>query len=257
VTPFVWPLPIWSILGGVLGAIVGSFIATCILHWPQGRSALGGRSACDGCGRTLGPLELIPLLSATLQRGTCRACGARIDPLHWQVELLCAAAGAILLYLMPNIAGLGSFVLALFLIPLAILDWRHFWLPDKLTLPLAFLGLTLGQWVTDVSMPGRIIGAAVSYLSLLIISVTYKTIRGREGLGMGDAKLLGALGAWFGWQSLPFLLLIASLLGLLAVAAATCAHFAVNMTTRIPLGTFLCLAAAPAWFVVRLVLIPT
>ncbi|HEX7782154.1 MAG TPA: A24 family peptidase [Sphingobium sp.] len=241
----------------MLGAVVGSFIATCVIRWPEGRSALGGRSACDGCGKALGPLELVPLLSALVQGGKCRACGARIHPLHWRIELACAVAGAVTLYLMPDVAGLGALVLVLFLIPLAILDWRHFWLPDALTLPLAFLGLTLGQWVTDVTLTDRVVGAAAGYLSLLAISVGYRMIRGREGLGLGDAKLLGALGAWFGWQSLPFLLLIASLLGLLAVAAATCAHFAVNMSTRIPLGTFLCLAAIPAWLAVRLILIPT
>ncbi|MGV3770229.1 MAG: prepilin peptidase [Sphingobium phenoxybenzoativorans] len=256
-TPLALPLPIWSLLGGVLGAIVGSFIATCIMRWPQGRSALGGRSACDGCGKTLDPVELFPLLSILVQRGKCRSCSARIDPLHWRVELACAAAGAILLALMPNVAGLGSLILAFFLIPLAILDWRHFWLPDTLTLPLAFLGLTLGQWVTDVTLPGRIIGAAAGYLSLLAISLAYRRLRGREGLGLGDAKLLGALAAWFGWQSLPFLLLIASILALLTVAVSAVMHRSVSMTTRIPLGTFLCLAAVPAWLTVRLMLIPT
>lgn len=256
-TSFVSPLPVWPLLGGVLGAIVGSFLATCILRWPLGRSALGGRSACDGCGKTLDPVELFPLFSILMQRGKCRGCGAHIDPLHWQVELACAAAGAVLLYLMPDIAGIGSLILAFFLIPLAILDWRHFWLPDRLTLPLAFLGLTLGQWVTDVSLSGRIVGAAAGYSSLLIISLAYRHLRGREGLGLGDAKLLGALGAWFGWQSLPFLLLIASILALLTVAVSAVMHRSVSMTTRIPLGTFLCLAAVPAWLTARLLLIPT
>lgn len=251
-TPFAWAL-----LGAMLGAIVGSFIATCVIRWPQGRGVSGGRSACDGCGRTLRSLELFPLLSVLVQRGKCRTCGSRIDPLHWQVELACAFSGAIILYLTPDIAGLGSLVLAFFLIPLAILDWRHFWLPDRLTLPLAFLGLTLGQWVTNVSLPDRVIGAVAGYFSLFIIALAYRHLRGREGLGLGDAKLLGALGAWFGWQSLPFLLLIASVLALLIVLVSVVLRRTVTMTTRIPLGTFLCLAAAPAWAIVRLVLIST
>src|SRR3546814_11569604 len=103
------------------------------------------------------------------------------------------------------------------LLTLAILDWRHFWLADALTLPLAFLGLTIGLWSTDVALIDRIIGAVAGYGALLGISGGYRLFRGREGLGLGDVKLLGALGAWFGWQALPFILLFAASLGLLLV----------------------------------------
>src|SRR3546814_6883087 len=83
--------------GAVAGAIIGSFLATLILRWPQGRSVVHGRSACDGCGLTLGGLELVPLFSALAQRGRCRACGAAIDPLHWRMEAGCALIGAVAL----------------------------------------------------------------------------------------------------------------------------------------------------------------
>ena len=86
-------------------------------------------------------------------------------------------------------------------------------------------------------------GAAIGYLALLAIALGYKALRKRDGLGLGDAKLLGALGGWFGWQALPFLLLTASLIALLTVVARR--QF--DATARIPLGTFLCLAALPAW----------
>src|SRR3546814_8244321 len=78
------------------------------------------------------------------------------------------------------------------LLTLALLDWRHFWLPDALTLPLAFLGLTIGLWSTDVALIDRIIGAVAGYGALLGISGGYRLFRGREGLGLGDVKLLGA-----------------------------------------------------------------
>src|SRR3546814_4108057 len=117
------------------------------------------------------------------------------------MEAGCALIGAVALGAMPNPGGVGWALLGWMLLTLAILDWRHFWLPDALTLPLAFLGLTIGLWSTDVALIDRIIGAVAGYGALLGISGGYRLFRGREGLGLGDVKLLGALGAWFGWQA--------------------------------------------------------
>lgn len=238
---------LWALLGLGSGAIAGSFLATLILRWPQGRSIARGRSACDGCGRKLGILDLVPLLGGLLQRGRCRICGARIDPLHWRVELLCAVAGAAAMLLAPGLAGLSWAMLAWFLITLAILDWRHYWLPDLLTLPLAFLGFSLAAWATDVALADRAIGAGIGYGALALIAAAYRALRSRDGLGLGDAKLLGALGAWFGWQVLPFLLLFGSLLALLLALWWKLSGRPLDGTTRLPFGTFLCAAAFPAW----------
>lgn len=152
--------------------------------------------------------------------------------------------GALAIGMMPSLEGLGWTLMGWILLTLAILDWRHFWLPDALTMPLAFLGFTLGLWTTDVMLIDRVIGAMAGYGSLLVIAVGYRALRGRDGLGLGDAKLLGALGAWFGWQVLPFLLLIAATLGLIVMVLAGRAK---NATARVPLGSFLALAAMPAW----------
>ncbi|BAV64019.1 prepilin peptidase [Sphingobium cloacae] len=240
--------PLGAMLGGVAGAIAGSFLATLILRWPQGRGVMRGRSACDGCGRTLGAGDLVPLLSAMAQRGRCRTCGARIDPLHGRVEAACAVIGALAVGLAPDVAGLGWALLGWWLLTLAVLDWRHFWLPDALTLPLTFLGLTVGSWVTDAVLADRAIGAAAGYAGLLAVAWTYRWARGREGLGLGDAKLLGALGAWFGWQALPFVLLLAAGTGLLAVGVAAALGKRVERATRVPLGTALAVAAVPGWW---------
>lgn len=238
--------PAAALIGALAGAILGSFLATLILRWPVGRSVLRGRSACDGCGRTLAARDLVPLFSAMIQRGRCRTCDARIDPLHGRIEAACAIIGALALGGMPDPGGLAWALFGWMLLTLAVLDWRHFWLPDALTLPLAFLGLTLGLWATDVAVSDRIIGAAIGYGALLGIAIGYRILRGRDGLGLGDAKLLGALGAWLGWQTLPFILLIASGLGL-AVMIVT--GRASQRTARVPLGTFLALAALPAWLI--------
>ena len=239
--------PIAALVGALAGAIAGSFLATLILRWPEGRSIMHGRSACDGCGRTLAARDLVPLLSAMVQRGRCRSCGARIDPLHGRVEAACAVIGALALGGLPDIGGIAWALLGWMLLTLALLDWRHFWLPDALTLPLAFLGFTIGLWATDVILIDRVLGAAIGYGALLALALGYRGIRGRDGLGLGDAKLLGALGAWFGWQALPFVLLIASMTGL---AVMLISGQATRRTARVPLGTFLALAALPAWIVV-------
>ena len=245
--------PLAACLGGIAGAIAGSFLATLILRWPDGRSVARGRSACDGCGRVLSILDLVPLLSALAQRGRCRTCGAAIDPLHGRVEAACAIIGALAIGLAPGLVGAGWALLGWMLLVLAVLDWRHFWLPDALTLPLAFLGLTVGLWITSPILTDRLIGAGVGYASLLVVATGYRLMRGRDGLGLGDAKLLGALGAWFGWQALPFILLAASSLGLMAVLASLAAGRAVDRQTRVPLGTCLAVAALPGWWVSTMV----
>lgn len=239
--------PVAALIGALAGAIAGSFLSTIILRWPQGRGVMRGRSACDGCGRNLGARDLVPLLSAMLQRGRCRTCGARIDPLHGRMEAACAIIGALAIGGLPDLGGIAWALFGWLLLTLAILDWRHFWLPDALTLPLAFLGLTAGMWATDVALVDRVVGAATGYGALLAIALSYRALRGREGLGLGDAKLLGALGAWFGWQALPFILLIASALGLMVMLVTGQAK---QSSARIPLGTFLALAALPAWIIV-------
>ena len=241
--------PVWALLGGVAGAIAGSFLGTLVLRWPEGRGVASGRSACDGCGRVLGVLDLIPMLSGLMLGGRCRTCGTVIDPLHGRMEAGCAVVGALACGAAPGLAGAGWALLGWLLLTLAVLDWRHFWLPDALTLPLIFLGLTLGLWVTDLALVDRVIGAAAGYAGLVAVALIYRVTRGREGLGLGDAKLMSALGAWFGWQALPFILLIAASLGLVAVVASIAAGKSIDRTTRVSLGTCLALAALPGWWV--------
>ncbi|MDX3908867.1 MAG: A24 family peptidase [Sphingobium sp.] len=241
-------------LGAVAGAIIGSFLATLILRWPEGRSVASGRSVCDHCGTVLGPLDLVPLASFLARRGRCAHCSGRIYGLHFSVELACAVIGGIALGQASGLEGAGWAVLGWGLLTLAILDWRHFWLPDALTLPLIFLGMTLGMWTTDVSLLDRAIGAAGGYGTLLVVSLAYRAWRGREGLGLGDAKLLGAIGAWLGWQALPFVLLIASLSALLVVGIGFVRGAKLDAKTQIPLGTFLCIAAVPGWLLMLILM---
>jgi leader peptidase (prepilin peptidase)/N-methyltransferase len=233
--------------GAVLGLIIGSFLGALVTRWPQGKGILRGRSHCDGCDAVLAPYELVPVLSALAFRLRCRRCGARIDPVHLVMELGAAIIGAAAFAFGAGpLAAIGWSLLGWILLALAVLDARHFWLPDGLTLPLAFLGLTLGLYATKASVTDRWIGAAIGYAVLMAVAFGYRALRGREGLGLGDAKLLGAIGAWTGWQALPLVLLFASTGGLLWALILAIGGREVSRKTRLPLGTFLCLAVGPA-----------
>jgi len=235
-----------TLVGSGLGAIIGSFLGAVVTRWPRGESVVKGRSHCDSCGRTLGAVDLIPLIGAWIRRGRCSQCSARIDPVHAIMEGGCALIGGVAFWLLPPIAALLVAVAAWTLLALMVLDARHFWLPDALTLPLAVIGLTLGDWVLPAPFWDRAIGAALGYGMLFVLAWGYQRLRGRDGLGLGDAKLLGAIGAWTGWQVLPLVLLMASGAGLLWALVARLRGKAVTGETRLPLGLFLGLAVLPA-----------
>lgn len=218
-----------------------------MIRWPLGRSVISGRSACDACGQGLGAAELIPIVSAALLRGKCRHCGAAIDPRHLVIELAAALVGAVALGLSPGLAGLAGAIFGWFLIALIALDATHYWLPDRLTLPLLVLGLGAGLAGIDPPLVDRLWGAAGGYLSLAAIAFSYKRLRGRDGLGGGDPKLLGAIGAWLGWQMLPMVLLGGSGAGLFYVLFGLLRGKQVAPTDRLPLGALMALAAFPLW----------
>jgi leader peptidase (prepilin peptidase) / N-methyltransferase len=235
----------WSAGGALLGAIVGSFLATLVLRWPQGRG-LGGRSSCDGCQAALRWFELVPVLSFAVQRGRCRRCGDRIAAQHPAIELLCALVGALALWRTPGIEGAMGALFGWLLVALGALDLRHFWLPDRLTAAVALLGVagcfaSLGPPALD-----RAIGGVAGFALLWVIGAGYKQVRGREGLGAGDPKLFGAIGLWIGWQALPLVLLGASAAGL-GMALMLMLRQRVTATTRLPLGTLMAAAAFPVW----------
>lgn len=228
-------------LGAAAGAIIGSFLATLCIRWPRGEQVTTGRSRCDDCKRPLEPMEMVPIGSALAFGGRCRACGAPIAGLHLQVELAAAALAGIALLVQPNAQGLALALFWLLLLAPAVLDARHFWLPDKLTLVLALTGLVLGSLVSGEPLSARLIGGAAGFSILWLLSVAYSHWRGREGLGLGDAKLLGAIGLWTGWAALPLILLVASTIGIAVALLQRRARL-----ERMPFGTLL-VAATILW----------
>ena len=234
----------------LLSAIVGSFLATLVVRWPDDRSILTGRSACDGCGRALAPRDLIPLLSALASRGRCRTCHARIDPVHWHVELACALVGlSVGLMAADWLQAVAGVTMGWLLVTLAALDWRVFWLPDRLTALLALAGLGAGAAGLSPELADRLIGGAAGFASLRLIARGYRLLRGRDGMGGGDPKLFGAIGLWLGWRMLPSVLLLAGLAGLGIVLFRHLTGRPVARDDALPLGTLLAAAAYPAWLV--------
>lgn len=232
-----------AILGAISGAVVGSFLATLIIRWPRGEQAIVGRSRCDQCRHELGPLELVPIVSRLWLRGQCKVCKTAIDSTHLQLEISAAIVGAAALWIAPDFSGLALALFGWVLLPLAWLDWRHLWLPHRLIVPLALGGLAFGG-LLGAPLNDRIIGGLTGWAALGLLSLTYRLVRGREGLGQGDPKLLGAIGMWLGWVPLAPVLALAAAMGI-AVALAR----GLSSNDSLPFGTMLAMAAWPiAWF---------
>jgi leader peptidase (prepilin peptidase)/N-methyltransferase len=233
--------------GFVLGAVIGSFLAALLIRWPDGRSVLRGRSRCDGCGRPLGIADLVPILSWLWLRGRCRRCGVDIDRRHLALELGAGLVGLTAILAHPLPLALFTALFGWWLFLLAALDVEYHWLPDRLTLPLIPAGLLVGATGYGTVLEARLIGAGAGYLVLAGIAMLYRRLRGREGLGGGDPKLLAAIGAWLGWVQLPFVLLLAGTAGLLGLVVKRLSGAAIRADDRLPLGTLMALAAWPIW----------
>ncbi|HQT84358.1 MAG: hypothetical protein B7Z58_05355 [Acidiphilium sp. 37-64-53] len=220
------------------GSVAGVMIRRLPAHRPVGLA----RSSCDHCNAPLAARDLIPLVSFAVLRGRCRRCGAPIAREHLAVEL---AAIAIALWAIsatnsqPDLWA--ACALGWTLLTLAWIDAKHLILPDVLTLPLIVAGLCFTWWLTPAALASHALGAIAGYLSFRAIALIYRTLRGREGLGAGDAKLLAAAGAWVGLAALPDLITAAALLGLaIAIAARTTTKW--PPASAIPFGPALALA---------------
>ena len=241
------PAFILPIAGVLLGLIIGSFLATLIVRWPDGRSVVTGRSSCDQCGHQLRAHELIPVASFILQGGKCGRCGATIARDHIAIELAAALIGGLALFAAPNAEGLAGAAFGWLLLALAALDIKHHWLPDRLTAILAVSGLIASLLIVSPPLPDRLIGGLAGFVSLALVAWGYRMIRGREGLGGGDPKMLGGIGCWLGWTGLPLVILGASLVGIIVAIAWRLRGKSVAADTMLPFGSLMAIAAFPLW----------
>jgi len=225
---------------------VGSLLGVLVRRLPAGKPVGMARSACETCGRVLGPADLAPIISYLALRGRCRGCGAPIAPMHLAIELAAVAVAAWAASVDSGGALWAGCVLGWTLLALAWIDHATFWLPDLLTLPLILAGLAATWWLQPWALTDHAIGAAAGYAALRLVSWTYETLRRRDGLGEGDAKLLAAAGAWLGWQALPPVLIGAAVAGLVAAGLSMLLGRRVTAATALPFGPPL---AAATWIV--------
>lgn len=227
---------------------IGSFAANLAIRLPEGRQVAAGRSACPHCAHVLRPADLVPVLSFLALRGKCRDCGGRISPLYPAIELGCLAIALCAATIDNGWPMAADFALGCWLLVLAVIDARHFWLPDILNLPLIPAGLLVCWLTAPDALLDHAIGAAAGFALFWAIAKLYRLYRGVDGLGLGDAKLLAGLGAFVSWTGLPGIILLASLAGLgFALARALITRQPLSATERIPFGPFLALAGWLVW----------
>ena len=147
----------------------------------------------------------------------------------------------------PGLEGAAGALFGWQLLTLGALDAEHHWLPDRLTGLLAVTGLAVGAAGIGIDFQSRMIGGIAGFASLSIIAWTYRKVRGRNGMGGGDPKMLGAIGCWMGWLSLPFIVIGASVIGICVAVAIILQGKNVAATTRLPLGSLMAIAAFGFW----------
>lgn len=254
----------------VMGLLVGSFLNVVIHRLPkmmerdwhancldlQGQpvpdepkyNLVVPRSTCPHCGHMIGALENIPVVSYLFLRGRCKACKASISARYPLVETMSGALSlAVAVQYGYSHLTLFALIFVFALIALTFIDFDTQLLPDDITLPLLWLGLllNLNNGFTDIT--SAVVGAMAGYLVLWAVYWLFKLVTGKEGMGYGDFKLLAAIGAWFGWQLLPAVILLSSVVGSV-IGIALILFKGKTRQTAIPFGPFLALGGIAALF---------
>lgn len=249
---------------GTAGLFIGSFLNVVIYRGPSawrliddpGRGGLvrPSRSYCPACGTTLRVRDLLPIASYLFLKGRCGSCAAPIsgrypiaEALGGIVPMLSVAAFDL------TLAGAAAALFGWMLIALAFIDLETGYLPDALTLPAIAVGLGVNAVGVFVPFTDALIGAAAGYGVFAAIAAIFRRLRGVDGLGLGDAKLLAAIGAFAGWPALAFVTLGASLLTLAAAGVARARGAAIGRTSALRFGPGLCAAGFAALLFVRII----
>ena len=261
---------VFAALIALLGLFVGSFL-NVVIHrlprmmereWEAQAAEIRGeeappverfnlatpRSRCPHCGHLITALENIPLVSYIILRGRCGHCGASISRRYPVVELLTAAlSGYAAWHFGVGFATAGALLFIWAMVALSFIDLDTQLLPDQITLPLLWLGLAFNLTGTYTDLSSAVIGAMAGYIALWSVYWLFKLATGKEGMGYGDFKLLGAIGAWLGWQILPLTILLSSLVGaIVGISLIALARHKRNVP--IPFGPYLAAAGVIALF---------
>ena len=200
------------------------------------------RSHCPSCKHKISALENVPIISYLFLKGKCSDCGIKISLQYPLVEFFAAVVTTFVVWKFGfSIKSLGAVVFTWYLISMSGIYIKTQLLPDNMTLPLLWLGVILNIFATYTDLTSSVLGAIFGYLSLWFVFHVFKLITGKEGMGYGDFKLLAALGAWLGWQSLPLIILLSSALGAI-IGITMIVTKLQERSTPIPFGPYLAVA---------------
>jgi leader peptidase (prepilin peptidase) / N-methyltransferase len=227
----------------LFGLIVGSFLNVCIYRLPLKQSVVWPASRCTSCGRGLAWFENVPVVSWLVLRGRCRGCGAPISPMYPIIEATTGALfGAVMYWYGPTPLALVRMLFGSAMIVLFVIDLQHRILPNVITVPGTVLGVILSLFLPPgigAALVGVLIGGGLLYG----IGEAYYRVRGVEGMGMGDVKMLAMIGAFLGWQLVLVTIIVASFGGAV-FGALMLATRRGTMQAALPFGTFLAVGAA-------------
>ena len=230
------------------GIICGSFANVCIYRLPENKSIVTGRSSCPNCKKKIIWYDNIPLLSFILLKSKCRFCKKPINSQYFIVELITAISFVSIYYFFGlTLAALLLSILSVFFIIIFFIDLKHFIIPNELTFPLMIIGFfkSFDPNLNQTIFPNYInslIGGVFGYLIIWLIIFFYKKVRKKEGMGLGDAKLLAVVGFWFGWFSIPFTIFMSSVVALIFVLPSLI-NKSRKMSSQIPFGPYIIVAA--------------
>lgn len=231
----------------ILGLCVGSFIGVVVDRLPAGRSLHWERSRCPHCDHVLSLRDLIPIVGWLANRGRCRFCHGAIGLRYPLIEMAAAAIAVWSFAVLPGWLAWASCGLGWTLLTMSLIDAQHFYLPNRMTLPLIPAGLAVAWAVDPDKLLGHVVGAVAGYTVVLVLSEAYRRLRGRDGIGMGDAKLLAAAGAWVSWEGLPSIIVLAAGASLLVALAQAAVTRRPVMHREYPFGPYLSLAFWLVW----------
>ncbi len=237
-----------SIFFVILGACVGSFLNVCIYRISEGKSIIFPKSFCPNCQHPIRFYDNIPIISYLLLRGRCRDCHEKFSYRYPVVELITALLSLLLFWKYGfSFQYLFAFIFTCALIIITFIDLDHQIIPDVITLPGIPLFLIVTFLFTDVSFLDSVLGILIGGGGFYLIAVVYQFITKREGIGGGDIKLMAMLGAFLGWKSLLFILLVSSFLGSIVGIAMMVVH-GKDLKYAVPFGPFLSVAAVAYMF---------
>jgi leader peptidase (prepilin peptidase) / N-methyltransferase len=226
---------------------VGSFLGVLIQRLPSYGDVVFARSNCPHCARQLAGRDLVPVLSWLSTGGRCRTCRQRLGLFYPAIELAAVAVAAWASVAVPDALLWPSCLLGWLLLALAVTDYETFLLPDALTYAAIVMGLGIAAVTESGALVDRILGALSGFICFALTTVLYRRLRGRDGLGLGDAKLLAGIGAWVSWEGLPSVVLIGAVSALLFVAVMMRRQPGFSGEMRIPFGTFLAIGGWIVW----------